>query len=178
MADGREVAEVDLSNTGSTVSETVSYILTDHLGSVDDVQGSTSAAGGRKPRAALVMTGGVKTDMSFGAFGNRREPTTWLPPVPQAETQTDHNSDRYGFTHQEMLDNVNLIHMNGRVYDPNLGRFLSVDPVFEFPTNTQSLNPYSYVLNNPLSMTDPTGYAAAACPNGSSTACPDELKAG
>ena len=47
--------------------------------------------------------------------------------------------------------------MNGRVYDPNLGRFLSVDPVFQFPTNTQSLNPYSYVLNNPLSMADRNG---------------------
>jgi len=58
--------------------------------------------------------------------------------------------------------------MNGRVYDPNIGRFLSVDPVFEFPTNTQSLNPYSYVLNNPLSLTDPTGYAAATCPTGTS----------
>lgn len=50
--------------------------------------------------------------------------------------------------------------MNGRVYDPAPGRFLSVDPVFEFPTNTQSLNPYSYVLNNPLSLTDPSGYTA------------------
>ncbi len=47
--------------------------------------------------------------------------------------------------------------MNGRVYDPALGRFLSVDPVFQFPTNTQSLNPYTYVLNSPLTMTDPTG---------------------
>jgi GH24 family phage-related lysozyme (muramidase) len=63
--------------------------------------------------------------------------------------------------------------MNGRVYDPNLGRFLSVDPVFEFPTNTQSLNPYTYVLNNPLSMTDPTGYTASGCPPGNST-CPGD----
>lgn len=35
MADGREVAEVDLNNSGSAVNETVSYVLTDHLGSVD-----------------------------------------------------------------------------------------------------------------------------------------------
>ena len=69
-----------------------------------------------------------------------------------------------------MLDNVGIIHMNGRIYDPNLGRFLSVDPVFEFPTNTQSLNPYSYVLNNPLSMTDPTGYVAGSCGTGK-TSC-------
>jgi hypothetical protein len=50
--------------------------------------------------------------------------------------------------------------MNGRIYDPKLGRFLSVDPVFQFPTNTQSLNPYTYVLNAPLTLTDPTGLMA------------------
>ena len=48
--------------------------------------------------------------------------------------------------------------MNGRVYDYNLGRFLSVDPVIQFPENSQSLNPYSYIMNNPFAGTDPTGY--------------------
>lgn len=108
------------------------------------------------------MTSSGNQLMSFGSFGNRRVPTTWVTPVSNTEAQADHAADCYGFTHQEMLDNVNLIHMNGRVYDPSLGRFLSVEPVFEFPTNMQSLNPYSYVLNNPLSLTDPTGYSAAA----------------
>jgi len=53
-----------------------------------------------------------------------------------------------------------LIHMNGRAYDPELGRFLSVDPFIQFPDNSQSLNPYTYVMNNPLSGTDPTGYVS------------------
>ncbi|KOO60052.1 hypothetical protein WH43_00020 [Rheinheimera sp. KL1] len=48
--------------------------------------------------------------------------------------------------------------MNGRAYDYNLGRFLSVDPVIQSPGNSQSLNPYSYIMNNPLAGTDPTGY--------------------
>jgi hypothetical protein len=48
--------------------------------------------------------------------------------------------------------------MNGRVYDYNLGRFLSVDPFIQDPGNSQSLNPYSYIMNNPLAGTDPTGY--------------------
>jgi len=48
--------------------------------------------------------------------------------------------------------------MNGRVYDPTLGRFLSADPFVQAPTNTQSLNRYSYVFNNPLSNTDPSGF--------------------
>jgi hypothetical protein len=48
--------------------------------------------------------------------------------------------------------------MNGRVYDYNLGRFMSVDPLIQSPTSTQSINPYSYIMNNPLAGTDPTGY--------------------
>ncbi|MFZ1222493.1 MAG: RHS repeat-associated core domain-containing protein, partial [Dokdonella sp.] len=63
-----------------------------------------------------------------------------------------------GFTGHEHLDAVRLIHMNGRIYDPKLGRFYSVDPVIQFPSNSQSLNPYSYILNNPLSGRDPSGY--------------------
>jgi hypothetical protein len=50
--------------------------------------------------------------------------------------------------------------MNGRGFDPLLGRFLSVDPFIQSPTNTQSINPYSYIFNNPLSGTDPTGYVS------------------
>ncbi|WP_068546098.1 RHS repeat domain-containing protein [Thalassotalea crassostreae] len=48
--------------------------------------------------------------------------------------------------------------MNGRIYDPNLGRFMSVDPFIQSPTNTQSINGYSYIMNNPIMGIDPTGY--------------------
>ena len=48
--------------------------------------------------------------------------------------------------------------MNGRAYDYNLGRFLSVDPFIQAPGNSQSMNPYSYIMNNPLAGTDPSGY--------------------
>ena len=48
--------------------------------------------------------------------------------------------------------------MNGRIYDPTLGRFLQADPFVQAPTNSQNYNRYSYVLNNPLSHTDPSGY--------------------
>ena len=63
-----------------------------------------------------------------------------------------------GFTGHEQLDSVGLAHMNGRVYDPLLGRFLSADPHIQSPANPQSLNRYTYVNNNPLSYTDPSGY--------------------
>lgn len=68
------------------------------------------------------------------------------------------NSAR-GFTNHEHLDGVGLIHMNGRVYDPLLGRFLIPDTLVQAPYNTQNYNRYSYVFNNPLSFTDPSGYA-------------------
>lgn len=48
--------------------------------------------------------------------------------------------------------------MNGRIYDPTLGRFLQADPHIQAPNNSQNYNRYSYVLNNPMSYTDPSGY--------------------
>ncbi len=63
-----------------------------------------------------------------------------------------------GFTDHEHLDDFALVHMNGRIYDPVLGRFLSADPFIQFPESTQGLNRYSYTHNNPLSFTDPSGY--------------------
>ncbi len=48
--------------------------------------------------------------------------------------------------------------MNGRIYDAKLGRFLQADPFIDQPYNTQGLNRYSYVNNNPLNAIDPSGY--------------------
>jgi RHS repeat-associated protein len=65
---------------------------------------------------------------------------------------------RQGYTGHEMLNGLNIIHMNGRIYDPTLGRFLQADPHIQAASNSQSYNRYSYVLNNPMSYTDPSGY--------------------
>jgi RHS repeat-associated protein len=64
-----------------------------------------------------------------------------------------------------MLDNLSLIHMNGRVQDPVLGRFVSADPHIPGRGNTQNFNRYSYVTNNPLSYLDPSGF----CPEVATT---------
>ncbi|MBN1403448.1 MAG: RHS repeat-associated core domain-containing protein [Opitutales bacterium] len=48
--------------------------------------------------------------------------------------------------------------LDGRIYDPQLGRFLSADPIIQDPYNLQSYNRYSYCMNNPLSHIDPSGY--------------------
>lgn len=63
-----------------------------------------------------------------------------------------------GYTGHEGISQFNLIHMNGRVYDPTIGRFLQADPHVQAPNNSQNYNRYSYVLNNPMSYTDPSGY--------------------
>ncbi|TMP29511.1 RHS repeat domain-containing protein, partial [Pseudoalteromonas rubra] len=62
-----------------------------------------------------------------------------------------------GYTGHEpvSLDGDNrIIHMNGRIYDADTGRFMQADPVVQAPSNIQSYNAYSYVLNNPLSRID------------------------
>jgi hypothetical protein len=53
---------------------------------------------------------------------------------------------------------MGLIHMNGRIFDPLIGRFMSADPFIQVPENLQSHNRFAYVMNNPLSYTDPSGY--------------------
>ena len=60
-----------------------------------------------------------------------------------------------------MLDQLDLVHMNGRIYDPQLARFMSADPIIQDPTHSQSYNRYTYVWNNPTNLTDPTGFVAA-----------------
>ena len=62
-----------------------------------------------------------------------------------------------GFTGHEHLQTVGLIHMNGRLYDPALHRFLQPDNFVQDPFNTQNFNRYGYCLNNPLLYTDQNG---------------------
>jgi RHS repeat-associated protein len=62
-----------------------------------------------------------------------------------------------GFTGHEHLDGLRLIDMKGRLYDPELGRFLSPDNYIQSPYDPQNYNRYSYCLNNPLKYTDPNG---------------------
>ena len=130
-----------VSRTGAT--RKVEYLLKDRLGSVDAVANAS---------------GSVIETRGYDAFGKPRS-GTWgdLTPAKIASTAVTPK----GFTQHEHLNQLELIHMNGRAYDYNLGRFTGVDPFIQFPLNSQSLNPYSYILNNPLSGTDPTGYLAA-----------------
>jgi len=99
-------------------------------------------------------TGTVTERFSFDAFGRVRQTDWTYDPVGNLMSSVTTR----GYTGHEQLNDVGLIHMNGRIYDPTLGRFASADPFVQAAANPQSLNRYSYVLNNPLSYTDPSGY--------------------
>ncbi|MDR6985125.1 RHS repeat-associated protein [Rheinheimera pacifica] len=68
--------------------------------------------------------------------------------------------DSKGYTGHNMVNDFDVIHMGGRTYNPILGRFMQADPFIQAPSNLQNYNRYSYVLNNPMSYTDPSGYIA------------------
>ena len=65
----------------------------------------------------------------------------------------------HGFGGHEHIDLFELVNMDGRMYDPVVGRFISADPFIQSPDFTQSLNRYAYCINNPLSLIDPSGYS-------------------
>ncbi len=113
------------------------YLHQDALGSIDAVTNEY---------------GQVEKRFTYDAWGKRATPV-------DNHTGSGGKMTR-GFTDHEMLDDFGLIHMNGRVYDPVLARFLSADPFVQAPGNSQSYNRYSYCANNPLNATDPTGYSA------------------
>ncbi|MBV1777396.1 hypothetical protein KSF73_16870 [Burkholderiaceae bacterium DAT-1] len=100
--------------------------------------------------------GNLKEGMAFDAWGSRR--LLAGTPVTATSTQVKETTDNKGYTGQEMLDDLELVHLNGRVYDPLVGKFLSGDPLIADPVNGQNYNRFSYVLNNPTNLTDPSGF--------------------
>ncbi|WP_353179174.1 RHS repeat-associated core domain-containing protein, partial [Salinisphaera sp. T5B8] len=96
--------------------------------------------------------------LAYDAFGKRRN-IDWQ--ADNAKEDLLYNSDyltEIGFTGHEQLDNVGLVNMQGRHYDPLIGRFISADTLIPSPETTQGYNRYTYVYNNPLSYTDPDGH--------------------
>ena len=147
---GDSVVHVRTTPAGAmaTATSAFEYAHRDHLGSVEAV---TDASGNE-----LVVLG-------HDPYGERRKPD-WTRQLTKAEIEAllgahGERASR-GFTRHEHLDRTGLIHMNGRMYDPRLGRFLSPDPIVGDVTSSQSWNLYSYARNNPLSYVDPTGQTA------------------
>jgi RHS repeat-associated protein len=170
-----KVFEVELSGSGSDATREETTYLGDMAVLIELTKSDGTAIDNKirfthKDRLGSSATftdhnGEVTTRRSYDPFGAPKG-GDWAPlsSLGMAARLYNNGQDmdmptRRGYTDHEHLDEVEIIHMNGRVYDYNVGRFLSVDPVIVDPTNTQAINPYSYVMNNPLSYTDPSGYA-------------------
>jgi RHS repeat-associated protein len=133
----------------STGVNTMSYMLGDHQGGVSSIASNAGA---------------TDVNESFSAFGARRNPTSWSGAPTSTDLNTIAGLSRQGYTFQTWLgQSMGLNHMNGRVEDAIMGRFLSPDPHITDPTNAQNYNRYSYVLNNPLTRIDPTGFDDKDC---------------
>jgi RHS repeat-associated protein len=127
-------------NAGSENGTKTNYLHRDHLDSIVAITDENAQ---------------VIERFSYDPWGKKRQ-TDWKP--AQDYTTLASSITTRGFTNHENLDAVGLIHANGRVYDPNLGRFLSADPIVQSPYNLQSYNRYSYAWNNPLNGIDPSGF--------------------
>jgi len=126
-----------------TQSGTTTYynLLRDHLGSITHVVNASNNT--------------LLYEYSYDSWGRMRNVTSWTNYAPGSEPSL-FVAGR-GFTGHEHLPWFNLINMNGRVYDPLVGQFLSPDNHVQAPYFTQSLNRYVYCINNPLKYTDPDG---------------------
>lgn len=131
-------------NNNGTLSSYWLYLLRDQLGSLVTKSGEVATSG------ADVL------QLRFDAWGNRVD--QWNSTAQAASNPSHTLGNKRGYTDHEHADTVGLIHMNGRVYDPRLARFMTPDIYVQSPANPQSYNRYAYVFNNPLNSTDPTGF--------------------
>ena len=138
-ADGKLIA-VRFNQAGTV---TMGYFTLDHLGSVSVITD---------------QNGNIVERDSYDAWGRRRDANGTDAVCGSTASETTR-----GFTGQEEMDQVCLVNMNARLYDPTIGRFMQADPTVESPDVPQDLNRYSYVGNNPLSLTDPSGLCFLGC---------------
>lgn len=117
------------------------YAYTDHLGSI---------------LSLTDQNGQIIAEQNFDPWGRNRNPQDWsynnIPSIPDWLYR--------GYTGHEHIPEFRLINMNARLYDPFNGRMLSPDKFVLDPSSAQHLNRYSYALNNPMSITDPSGHSA------------------
>jgi RHS repeat-associated protein len=130
---------MEVDSEGVDVPTTLTWTHADRLGSTVAISG---------------VDGELMHKMAFDAWGMRRE----LNGNTTSTTLDGAGIDNKGYTGHEMLDELDLVHMNGRVYDPRLARFMSADAIIQDPMHSQSYNRYTYVWNNPTNMVDPTGF--------------------
>jgi len=122
----------------------IQWLLTDQLGT---------------PRMILDESGALPNVRrnDYLPFGEPLPASTGVRTTGQGYSGSD--GLRQKFTSKERDNETGLDYFGARYYASTQGRFTGVDPLLEsaVPTMPQSWNRYSYVLNNPLAFTDPTG---------------------
>ena len=137
------VVHVRTTPAEGAATEAFEYRHLDHLGSASAVSDASGA---------------LLDVLGHDPFGGRRA-ADWTRALDGGESAAlSGRRTARGFTGHEQLDRTGLVHMGGRLYDPQLGRFLSPDPYVADPTMGQDWNAYSYVANSPMSYLDPTGH--------------------
>jgi RHS repeat-associated protein len=130
-AGGGAIAEIVRDTQGGLV--TTVYPHTDALGSPN----------------VFVNEDGDLTRQGFAPFG---QPVSAMP--------SGDSDSLIGFTGHDHDAELGLINMQGRIYDPTVGRFLTADPIVQSPFWSQGLNRYAYVFNSPMNLVDPSGFSA------------------
>ena len=125
------------------------YLHRDHLGSVTAVTDAACAVS----RQAAHDPFGARRASDWARAQTAAERAAWADYADARTTE--------GFSAHRQLDRTGLVDMGGRLYDPELGLFLSPDPLVAEPASSQGWNPYSYVGNRPLSRVDPSGFSIA-----------------
>jgi len=144
---GSAFAVVEMAGDGNVTSHR--YFNFDHLGSTGAISDEEGHVGN--------TSGSDSGVLSYDPWGARRAPDGSPADPASFNLQVGHRE----FTGHETIPEVGLVNMNGRVYDPMIGRFLSPDSSVQTPNDLQDYNRYSYVLNNPLSFTAPTASCCA-----------------
>ncbi|MDD1780016.1 hypothetical protein LRP49_02285 [Enterovibrio sp. ZSDZ35] len=134
-----DLKKTNADGTSASVDRQIRYTHSDALGSNDLVTD---------------MWGNIVARYSYDTWGKKRSFVWETSPTHIAQNPLLNR----GYTGHEEIDEVGLIHMNGRLYDATLARFVSADVYIQASSNSQSFNRYSYVLNNPLKYTDPSGH--------------------
>jgi len=133
---GKSLVATHTERNNGTPAET-RYVHSDHLDSINVITDAN---------------GNVVQRLSFDPHGKRRNTNG------SDATQPITSTINRGYTRHEHDDEVGLINMNARLYDPIIGRFISPDTIIPNAGNSQAYNRYTYVKNSPLSLTDPTGH--------------------
>ena len=157
-AGGRVVAVFASTGSGSSTITRKDYWHVDHIGSLV---------------AVTDVSGKLTQHYAYDPFGKRRfengnfDTTNalvidWTHYVDQTSTGsivTASAGSSRGFTGHEELDDLGIIHMNGRLYDANIARFMQADPTLQYDRLLQDFNRFSYLMNNPLNAKDPSGFS-------------------